>query len=101
MSESILKQHALLWGETPSESEDPDFRIALQQKANLETLIRAARNGDLAVLDCTLKYTGEHVGVITAVSMDPQTQEHTLTPLAVFLNGNPYTLFNPPSDALS
>lgn len=61
---------------------------------NLETIIRAANDGALAVLECTLKTTGEKCAVLAAVSKAGN--GYSMTPFCVFLNGNPYELLEPP-----
>jgi hypothetical protein len=76
---------------------DPEFKIVLAHKDNFEMMLEAARNGDLALMDCTLKATGEHVAVITAVSV--KGKQYLMTPIAMFFNGNPYELLDPPPEA--
>lgn len=62
--------------------------------ANLRTIYKAARNRDLALMECQLKTTGEKVAVLCAVQFDGT--EYQMTPCAVMLNGNPYEMLNPP-----
>lgn len=69
--------------------------IVQQHKQNFETLKRAFLDGQVCLMDCTLQSSGEHVAVICAVS--PQGDQMELTPFAMFFNGNPYELLNPPS----
>lgn len=69
--------------------------IVQQHKQNFETLKRAFLAGQVCLMDCTLQATGEHVAVICAVS--PQGDRMEFTPFAMFFNGNPYELLNPPS----
>lgn len=63
--------------------------------ANLKTILQAARCGNLGLLECQLKLTGEKVAVLTAFGRDGD--ETTLTPFAVLFNGNPYEMLNPPA----
>lgn len=63
-------------------------------KANFETLLRASKNGDLALLDCQDKATRKTVRVIVAVAFDGK--EYSFSPLAKMFDGNPYDELNPP-----
>lgn len=63
-------------------------------KSNFETLKRAADDGNLAIMDCQDKVTGEQVIVICAVGFDGV--EYQLVPLAKMFNGNPFDELNPP-----
>lgn len=63
-------------------------------RQNLETIIRAAENGQLAVLECTEKATGKTVSVLVAIHLDGQ--EYVITPFAKMFDGNPYDEVNPP-----
>jgi len=69
--------------------------IVQQQASNFESIKRAFENGDVALLECQLRSTGEKVAVITAVNREGE--EFGLVPFAVMLNGNPYEMLNPPS----
>jgi hypothetical protein len=62
--------------------------------ANLNTIIRAARDGALALMECKLNATGEIVAVLCAVNRE--VDEFAFTPFAVLPNGNPYELLSPP-----
>jgi hypothetical protein len=55
---------------------------------NLETIIRAAKKGDLAVVECRDRATGKQVDALCAIGFDGK--EHTITPLAKMFEGNPY-----------
>ena len=63
-------------------------------KTNFDTLCRAVRNGDAAIVDCQHRETGESVAVVCAVNAD---HEYELIPLAMLFDGDPYELLNPPS----
>jgi len=69
-------------------------KIVLGHKENFETLIRAIKDGQVALMDCIEKSTGDHVAVICGVSFDGK--EYHFTPFAKFFNGNPYELLTPP-----
>jgi hypothetical protein len=70
--------------------------IVQQHQANFETLTQAFKDGNVVLMDCIEKATGEHVAVICAVSKDPGTDEYAFTPFAKFFNGNPYEMLEPP-----
>ena len=64
-------------------------------KMNLETLISAAKNGDLALMECRDKQTDKPVITICAVQKDSEVFE--FIPLAKMFDGNPYDELNPPT----
>lgn len=64
-------------------------------KANLETLIRAAKNGDLALVECKDKATGKIVVAVCAIGHS--NGEYSITPIAKMFDGNPYEELNPPT----
>jgi hypothetical protein len=70
--------------------------IVQDHQENFETLQRAFKEGQVCLMDCIEKSTGEHVAVICAVS--PQGKEFAFTPFAKFFNGNPYELLSPPTE---
>jgi hypothetical protein len=67
-------------------------------KKNFETLQKAADNGDLALMECTDRKTGQIVNVVCAVERHPETpeEEYHMIPLAKMFDGNPYEELNPP-----
>jgi hypothetical protein len=65
-------------------------------KSNLATLIAAARNGDLGLLECTDAVTKNTVIVVVAMSSS-EDGEVTMTPLAKMFDGNPYEELLPPN----
>ncbi len=73
----------------------PPRKPATAHAANLETIIRAATEGALGLVECELRATGEKVAVLTAFGKDGE--EVTLSPFAVLFNGNPYEMLNPPN----
>ena len=74
--------------------EQPD-KPCVTHKKNLDTIVRAARNGDLGLVEVQLAATGERLAALTAFSKDGD--EIVMTPLAVLFNGNPYEMLNPPN----
>jgi len=64
-------------------------------KNNFETILRAAANGDLALVQCRMKSTGEIVAAVAAVSWDGQ--HYTITPFALMIDGDPFELLDPPN----
>lgn len=75
----------------------PDYRPCVGHQENLTTILRAAGDGNLALMECTLRSTGERVAVLTAMARSRK--EVAATPLAVLLNGNPYELLESPVEA--
>jgi hypothetical protein len=68
--------------------------IVTGHKENFETLQRAIKAGQVCLMDCTEKATGEHVAVICAINMVGS--EYEMVPMARFFNGNPYDELIPP-----
>lgn len=69
--------------------------IANGHRTNFNTLIEAFENGDVALLECELKSTGEQVAVIVAANR--VNDEIEFVPFAMLFNGNPYEFLNPPN----
>lgn len=63
--------------------------------ANFNTLLKAAGNGDLALLECTDAKTGEPRFVICAVGYDGD--EYVMTPFGHLCDGNPFEAYTPPT----
>lgn len=61
---------------------------------NFNTLLRAARNGDLALVECEDKTTLKKVYALCAVGRDGE--EFLLSPFAKLFDGDPYKELNPP-----
>jgi hypothetical protein len=57
---------------------------------NFDTLLTAARNGHLALLECQDKATGEYRAVICAV------HHCKITPIGHLTTGNPFDIYIPP-----
>jgi hypothetical protein len=67
-------------------------------RANFETLLRAAADGNLALIECTDAVTGEPRCVICAVGRDGAS--FVFTPFGHLANGNPFDAYLPPSHPL-
>lgn len=63
-------------------------------RANLNTIIAAAKNGDLCIMECTDKATGKTV--ITLCAAERKDGQVQMTPLAKMFDGNPYEELDPP-----
>lgn len=66
-------------------------------KTNLKTLIRAAKDDSLAVMECQDRATGKTVNVLCCVGFD--NGEYVFTPFATMFDGNPFDMLNPPDPA--
>lgn len=64
-------------------------------KHNFETLLRAAANDDLCLLECTDWKTGKPIMVVCAVQ--PSDEGVSFVPIAKMFDGNPYEEIAPPS----
>ena len=64
-------------------------------RANFDTLLRAASNGDLALMECTDAITGEPRYVICAVGREGT--DYLFTPFGHLADGNPYDAYLPPA----
>lgn len=71
--------------------------IVDKHRANFDTLSRAFASGDVCLMDCILKASGEHVAVICAVR-ETKDGGFVMTPFATFLNGNPYEMLVSPME---
>ncbi len=63
-------------------------------RVNFETLLRAAQNGDLALLECADAATGVPRYVVCAVGRDEN--DFVFTPFGHLAEGNPYEAYRPP-----
>ena len=68
-------------------------------RANFETLLCAAADGNLALMECADALTGEPRYVICAVGRDGA--EFVFTPFGHLADGNPFDAYLPPSDPLT
>jgi hypothetical protein len=65
-------------------------------KANLNTIVAAAKAGHLALMDCADAATGKPVVVLCAVNRESN-GDYGFVPLAKLFDGNPYNELQPPS----
>jgi len=63
-------------------------------RTNFDTLLRAASNGNLALMECTDAITGEPRYVICAVGREGT--DYLFTPFGHLADGNPYDAYLPP-----
>jgi len=68
--------------------------LTTSHKANFKTILRAFANGQVALMECTNKGTGEQVAVICAVSH--VREDFAVVPLAQLFNGSPCDVLEPP-----
>lgn len=68
-------------------------------KANFETLRKACKNNDLALLSAIRKNDGANVALVCAMQFvnTPTGGEFQPVPVAVMIEGNPYELFEDPT----
>lgn len=64
-------------------------------RENLNTILRAAKAGRLALMECQDKHTGKPCAVICAVSDDGDGV--LMVPIARIYDDNPYDHLNPPN----
>ena len=64
-------------------------------RQNFDTLCRAVRAGDAALMECQHAITGVPATVICAVNR-PADESFEFVPLALMFSGNPYATVNPP-----
>lgn len=69
--------------------------ISKEYKDNFETLSRAFKAGDVALLECVDRKTKKKV--IALVAMGRDGDMFTMAPLAKMFDGNPYEELDPPS----
>jgi hypothetical protein len=67
-------------------------------RANFQTLLRAAADGNLALMECNDAVTGEPRYVICAVGRDGT--DFVFAPFGHLADGNPYDAYLPPSETL-
>ena len=65
-------------------------------KNNFETLERAFKEGQAALMDVRRRSDGKKVAAIVAVGRDDD-DNYMFTPFAIMVEGNPFELFDPPS----
>jgi hypothetical protein len=73
--------------------------MSIPVSTNFDTLLRAASNGDLALMECTDAVTGEPRYVICAVGGEGT--DYLLTPFGHLADGNPYDAYLSPAETPS
>lgn len=63
-------------------------------RTNFETLLRAAGDGNLALMECLDAETDQPRYVICAVGRDGS--DYTFTPFGHLADGNPFDIYRPP-----
>ena len=63
-------------------------------RTNFQTLLRAAGDGNLALMECQDTQTGEPRFVICAIGRDGS--DYVMTPFGHLVEGNPYDAYVPP-----
>lgn len=63
--------------------------------SNFKTLLRAADDGNLALMECQDAATGEARYVLCAVGRDGD--DYVMTPFGHLAEGNPYEAYLPPA----
>jgi len=69
--------------------------ISEAMMANFETLRRAVKNGDAALMECIDNKTGKPTALIVATAPSENGKEIDITPLAVLFTGDPYEDYRP------
>lgn len=64
-------------------------------RENFETLVRAAKNDDLALMECVDAATGAPRWVICAVGRVGE--DYAFTPFGHLVEGNPFEVYVPPN----
>jgi hypothetical protein len=64
-------------------------------RRNFETLVRTAKAGDLALLECADADTGDPRYVVCAVGR--KNGDYVLTPFGHLHDGNPFEAYRPPT----
>lgn len=74
----------------------PTAGLSAGHKANFNNLVRAAKNGDIALMQCTDAKTGEEVAAVCMVNRDAEGNVE-FAPVAKLFNSNPYEELLPPN----
>lgn len=71
--------------------------LRVGDKRNFETLCKAFKDGQVALLDVRRKSDGAKVAAVVSVVYNHKTRDYSFTPFAIMVEGNPFELFDPPS----
>jgi hypothetical protein len=72
------------------------IKLRKGDRANYDTLLKAAQNGDLALVSSRRKSDGKDVALLCAMGRDADDMI-TPVPLAVMIEGNPFEDFEDPT----
>ena len=78
---------------------DRPMTVVEGHKINLQTIIKAAQNGDLALMECKRVSDGKIVAVLCAVGR--KGKEYVFAPFAEMFEENPYEQWLPPDQEKS
>lgn len=70
--------------------------ISEPYKANFQTLLTAAANDDLALVECTERHSDQPAYVVCAVNQHADGDVY-LVPIARLFDDDPYELLDPPA----
>lgn len=70
-------------------------KLRPSDSANLETIIQAAKNDDLAVIRARRRTDDRDVTLLAAIGFDGS--YYLVTPMAELFDGNPYDLYEDPT----
>ncbi len=76
---------------------DAPKTVVQGHSVNLQTIIKAAKNGDLALMECKRVKDGKIVAVLCCV--ERQGKEYIFAPMAEMFEDNPYEQWLPPDMA--
>jgi hypothetical protein len=73
--------------------------MALQEgdRKNFNTLLKAAKNGDLALVESRRNSDGQYVALIAMVYQEPS-GEYVIVPVGEMVAGDPFQLYADPSN---
>lgn len=64
-------------------------------RINFQTMLRAAQDGQLALMECIDKRTGKPVSVVCMVNQ-PEGEDIEMVPVATMFDVSPYDVLEPP-----
>lgn len=65
-------------------------------RINFSTMLRAAQDGQLALMECTDKATGKPVTVVCMVNPAEDGEDIEMVPVAQMFDVSPYDVLEPP-----
>ena len=80
-----------------SEKTNNTIPLRVGDKQNFQTIMKAAENGDLALVSAVRNSDQANVGLVCAMSaVEDLPGETMIMPLAVMVEGNPFDMYTPP-----